>query len=45
MLAILQFVRSLPLRITDCHSKSDFDRKSYSAQFDWNTKILPHLYT
>jgi hypothetical protein len=41
----LQLVKSLLLGLTDGHSKSDFDRKSYSAQFDLNTRIFPRLHT
>jgi len=37
MVDILQLVKSLPLRLTDYHSKSDFDRKLYPTQFEWNT--------
>jgi hypothetical protein len=39
MVDILQLVKSLPLRLTDYHSKSDFDRKSYPPQFDWKATL------
>jgi len=31
--------KRLPLSLADCHTKGDFNRKSYYAQFEGNVEI------